>query len=366
MNKKLLVAAIGAAIAAGPMMAAQAEVKLYGHAHMSLDNLDRDVSGDPGEWFVSDNASRFGIRASEDLGGGLKGVAQYEFLLGRVSGTDSVTQNAQGFDRATGNLVTNRDNYVGLEGGFGRIVYGQIDSASKDVGGIADFFYREQLGEGRAITNVDGGMDRRIQSGIHYLSPDFGGVTFKLQYGVEDNFANDLTEMSANVRYTAGPLSAGVSYLNSENCTLVALTQVCTASLEDTTGYRLAAKYDVGGGFTVAGLWQSVSDIGGVSGRDRDVLGLGASFKSGNNIFKAQWIQADATDDAAVDNGADQLSIGWDHLFSKTVKGYITYAKTSNDDAGTFGIGGNGHGELATPPAGGDASGFSVGTIIDF
>ena len=36
MNKKLLTAAIGAALAAGPMLA-QADVKLYGKVHMSVD-----------------------------------------------------------------------------------------------------------------------------------------------------------------------------------------------------------------------------------------------------------------------------------------------------------------------------------------
>lgn len=348
MNKKLLVAAIGAAIAAGPMMA-QAEVKLYGHAHMSLDNLDRDDDA-PGEWFMADNSSRFGIRASEDLGGGLKGEAQYEFLIGRATAGDG--QNTQGFDRATGNVVTNRDNYLGLAGSFGAIRYGQIDSAMKDVGGIADLFYREQLGESRAII-AEGGQDRRIQSGVHYLSPNFGGLTFKLQYGVEDQFNDDLAEMSANVRYSAGPLVVGLGYLTSEG------------AVEDQTGYRLAAKFDVGGGFTVAALWQSVSDLGGVSGVDRDAYGIGASFKAGNNIFKAQYYVADEVDGTS-ETGADQISVGWDHLFSKTVKGYITYAMVSNDDGANFAVGGNGHGEIAVPAAGADSSGFSLGMIVDF
>ena len=355
MNKKLLVAAIGAAIAAGPMMAAQAEVKLYGHAHMSLDNLDRDVSGDPGEWFVSDNASRFGIRASEDLGGGLKGVAQYEFLLGRVSGLDSVTQNAQGFDRATGNLVTNRDNYVGLEGGFGALRIGVIDTTTKDTGGIADLFYREQLGESRAIINY-GGMDGRVSNGIHYLSPNMGGLEFKAQYGVEDSFTTDAKTMALGARWTAGPLVVGASYLNTESGT----------TSPDQTGMRLAAKFDVGGGFTVAALWQNVDDIGFTSGADRSAMGIGASFKAGNNIFKAQWYEADKADNAVTADGGDQLSLGFDHLFSKTVKGYVTYATTSNDTNGTFGIGGNGHGNSAIPAAGKDATGYSIGMIVDF
>ena len=45
MNKKLIMAAIGAALAAGPMMAAQAAPTVYGHMHMSLDSYDNGGSG---------------------------------------------------------------------------------------------------------------------------------------------------------------------------------------------------------------------------------------------------------------------------------------------------------------------------------
>lgn len=354
MNKKLLVAAIGAAIAAGPMMA-QAEVKLYGHAHMSVDMIDQDVSADQddGGMFVSTNSSRFGIRATEDIGGGLKAVAQYEFLFGQ----DTVNSP-----------TTNRDNYIGLEGGFGALRLGQIDSATKDIGGIADMFYREQLGESRSIIN-EGNADARISNGIHYFSPNVGNLSFKAQFGADETTDNN--QMAANVRYAAGPLTLGFGYLSTEN------TETATVT-EDTDVMRAAVKFDVGGGFAVAALWQDISGIGGLDGVDRSAYGVGASFKTGNNVFKAQYYIADEID-GADETGGDLLAIGFDHLFSKTVKGYVTYAATSNDDnncttiAGVavpcFVVGGNGHAGVVTTasmPGGGDTSGFSVGMIVDF
>lgn len=342
MNKKLLVAAIGAAIAAGPMLA-QAEVKLYGHAHMSVDMVNWDDTGaavtDDG-MFVSTNSSRFGIRASEDVGGGLKATAQYEFLFGQDT---------------TNSPTTNRDNYIGLEGGFGALRLGQIDTATKDIGGIADLFYREQLGESRSVINR-GNADARVSNGIHYFSPDFGGVTFKLQYGADEG--TDLNQMAANVRYSAGPLALGLGYLTTE----------AADPAEDTDVLRFAVKYDLGGGFTVAALWQDVSAINGVDGADQSSYGIGASFKTGNNVFKAQYYVADEID-GADETGGDLMAIGWDHLFSKTVKGYITYAATSNDDATNFfRIGGNGHASVIpnSVQAGGDTDGFSIGMIVDF
>ena len=349
MNKKLLAMAVGAALVAGSTLVAQAEVKLYGHAHMSLDNLERDLAvgtSDQGEWFLSPNSSRIGIRSTEDLGGGLKGVAQFEFLYN------------QDANAAANTAFNNRDNYIGLEGGFGALRIGVIDTTTKDTGGIADLFYREQLGESRAIINV-GGMDGRVNNGIHYLSPNMSGLEFKAQYGVEDSFATDATVMALGARWTAGPLVVGASYLNVE---------AAAAGAPDQKGMRLAAKFDVGGGFTVAALWQNVDDIGNVSGTDRDAMGIGASFKAGNNIFKAQYYEIDKADNSAAENGANQISLGFDHLFSKTVKGYVTYAMTENDSGGqAFGIGGNGHGNSAAPTInGGEATGFSLGMIVDF
>ncbi len=46
-----------------------------------------------------------------------------------------------------------------------------------------------------------------------------------------------------------------------------------------------------------------------------------------NNLFKLQYAQADATDQAPMDNGATGWAIGVDHYFSKTTKVYLDYAK---------------------------------------
>jgi hypothetical protein len=45
MKKKLLIAAVGAALVAGPMLAAQAETVVYGHFHESMDSYDYGCDG---------------------------------------------------------------------------------------------------------------------------------------------------------------------------------------------------------------------------------------------------------------------------------------------------------------------------------
>src|SRR4030067_631769 len=151
-NKKLLAVGVGAALAASAGIS-QADVKVYGVAHVSVDYVDMDLVA-PAEvtnpWNVADNSSRFGIKVSEDLGGGFTGLAQFEIF---VDNTDTTTVNS------------NRDNWVGIgQKAAGNLLIGRRDSAEKDVGGIADLFTREQLGESRAITNYGGGDARNNES----------------------------------------------------------------------------------------------------------------------------------------------------------------------------------------------------------
>ena len=80
MKKKLLATAIGAALAASPMLAAQADVKLFGRVQVELaqETVEADTDGDgvnetdtSGYSFKDNALGRIGIAASEDLGGGI-------------------------------------------------------------------------------------------------------------------------------------------------------------------------------------------------------------------------------------------------------------------------------------------------------
>src|SRR3989344_4404628 len=102
MNKKLLMAAVGAALIAGPMVAAHAGATLYGHFNMSLDRLDNDSGNEDGR--MSNNASRFGVKGDEDLGGGLKAIYQMEAGVAPL-------------DEGTGGLGGSlRNSFVGFAG----------------------------------------------------------------------------------------------------------------------------------------------------------------------------------------------------------------------------------------------------------
>lgn len=349
MKKKLLMAAVGAALVAGPMVSAHAAT-LYGHFHMSMDRFDNDVTE---EGLMANNSSRFGIKGDEDFGGGLKGIYQVE------SGIFAADEGTGGFG------ATLRNTFMGLAGGWGAVKFGRHDTPYKDLGRKLDLF-NEQVGDMRNLIGNAGTYDRRVSNMIRYETPNFGGFSATLQNtsnnGGDGSPNTAEKDSSLGLNFASGPLFLGAAYFEAGNLNTGA------ADLEDTTGLRLAGSYTFNN--IMLGLfWETLSDIGGVSGADRDAMGLVAGLTMGNNKFKFHWLDADSIDNATTDNGGDMFAIGVDHSFSKTAMVYFNYALASNDAGGTFatasGNGGHDPAALATAP-GNDATGYSVGYILKF
>ncbi|BAV34627.1 porin [Sulfuricaulis limicola] len=346
MKKKLLMAAVGAALVAGPMVAAHAAgATLYGHFHMSMDRIDNDVNE---EGFMANNSSRFGIKGDEDLGGGLKAIYQVESPIFAA-------------DEGTGGFGgTLRNTFMGFAGSWGTVKLGRHDTAYKDLGRKLDNF-NEQVGDMRNFIGNAGAYDARVSNMIRYESPNFSGFNAVVQN--TSNAGSDAAgntsnkDTSVGLNFSSGPLFVGAAWNEVGN----------TGSDNDTTGIRLAGAYTMDA-FTIGLLWESLSDMGGVSGADRDAMGLVAAMTMGNNKFKFHWLNADKVDNSATDNGGDMWAIGVDHVFSKTAMVYLNYASVSNDTAGTFttSSANGGHGDNLTTAAGNDATGISAGYILKF
>ena len=342
MNKKLLMAAVGAALIAGPMVAANAAATLYGRMHVSLDRLDNDAGNEDGR--VSSNTSIFGFKGDEDLGGGLKAIYQVE------SGTFLADTGTVGFGD------TLRNTFVGFTGSWGAVKVGRHNTPYKELGTRMDNF-RHQIGDNRIIIGDGGTFDKRVSNMIRYDSPSFSGWNVSAQ-----NTSNDGAEATASVHknsslavtWSAGPLFLGLGW-----------EEQGTATTSDASGNRLVGSYTFND-ITLGLLWDTLSDIGGTSGHDRDVLGLFASMKMGNNKFKFHWLDADKYDDLA-DTGGSVWALGVDHSFSKTAMIYFNYVSVDNDTAATFNTTSpSGHGDTLATTAGKSPTAYSLGTVIKF
>jgi predicted porin len=349
MNKKLLTVAIGAALAV-PMLA-QADATVYGKAHVSWDYQTNDTSTANAQdtfSYVSDNSTRIGVKASEDLGGGTKALFQVEIS----TPTDTAAA-----------MTVNRNSYLGLGGVFGTIMLGKYDSPFKEVGRIADPF-NDRVGDARNVIGNGGTAntwDRRVANMVRYASPTFGGVTIVAQYSGSDSAAAGTGEQgSASVMWKAGGATVGAAYD-------VQSTAAGTEGFE--TGYRFAGTFNFGM-FTVGGLYEQLADVGGTSGNDRSAYGMSASVTlAQKNVIKAQYYVADSFDPAP-DTGGSLWAVGYDYKFSKTTTGYVAYAQASNDaNVNTYipSSSNGGHGQAVTGVTnGGSPNALSVGLEMVF
>lgn len=203
MKKHLIAAAVAAAVAV-PAMAQN--VTMYGILDVNWTALDTDGVGTNSAMGSSALAtSRFGVRGSEDLGGGLKAEFQLEGTLLPETGTlgktttSGTTESVSNFDR---------EAWVGLAGGFGAARFG-----TSDVTNANNIDSRvSQMGDLGLISEL--GTDQKKV--VRYTTPKFGN--FQAEIGTASpnaTTANENTKDRVTAffgSYEAGALGAYVGH----------------------------------------------------------------------------------------------------------------------------------------------------------
>lgn len=189
---------------------AQSSVMLYGIVDEGI-QFNNNAGGKRQYYLASGelNGSRWGLRGTEDLGGGLKAI----FVL------------ENGFDVNTGRLGQGglefgRQAYVGLSSGIGTVTLGrQYDSIVDYVGPLeAGDQWAGYLGAHPA-DNDNFNNTNRVNNAIKYTSRTIGGFTFGGMYSL-GGVAGDATRnqiWSLGGGYVNGPLVLGAGYLNVRN-----------------------------------------------------------------------------------------------------------------------------------------------------
>lgn len=200
MKKSLVAAAVLATMAAG--VQAQSNVTLYGIVDVAVGSFE---NGAPGTKSVTEmrsgglSTSRWGIKGSEDLGGGLKAV----FKLESAIDVDSGSSRTPYFGRSA---------YVGLAGGFGEVIMGKVWTAMDDVYGAGNSGFD---GSRLAISNVvweSANYADIPDNGIKYSSPSFGGFSGAVSYSLDETAGTSENVTSFQVNYAAGPLAVALAY----------------------------------------------------------------------------------------------------------------------------------------------------------
>lgn len=365
MNKKLLMAAVGAALVAGPMLTAQAEVKVSGLAHVSIDQIkgDSTVAGtdNSNDLNVSSNSSYVQFDASEDLGGGLKAAFHLREYFRMDNTAAASTTSTSTPSTSNSNRMTDGNAFIALRGGFGDLRVGSHDSPVKVLGRSVDLF-DNQIGDSRNM-----GVDStRAQNVVAYFTPDLSGFQAMLvKVTNADNSNTEETSTTGNViaaTYTSPMFSVGVGRQS--------LDAYNTKADPETTIFTASANLDA---FKVTLLWQTyTADEDTTAKVDKTTKGIGASYKMGNNTFKAQMYSISDESNASVggakvtNKDADILAIGLDHAMSKTFMTYVAYAKTGNDSSAAYSMAGGGHGDNPGSVTGKNMNGLSFGAKMTF
>ena len=304
MKKHLIAAAVAGALA----VPAMAQVTVYGRLDVSHSSrTEKSVTGEKRKSaavvYSAHSTSRFGLKGTEDLGGGLKANFLIETQLGEDT-SDALQADGPVEDESFGG----RGMWAGLSGGFGEIRLGTQNSFAKsNTGKYSSSDGSNVLGDptlagGRADGDGKGGaLDQRYQ-GIQYFSPKMSGFQIKgalisQKQDADDTAAGtaDLTGYEVALEYNAGPLSVAAVFGELDtNGTSADADSLTTSPANSTTEFSLkttliGASYDLG----IAKLFYKhgkvdMSQSGGSATTDGDASYnvLGISSKLGSvNVF---------------------------------------------------------------------------------
>lgn len=342
-----LVAAEEAAKPADPAF----EYKIYGKLHGSVSRIN---DGSNSRMYLSSNSSRLGIKGGMNLKECLKAIWQMEALIN--------------IDES-GSVLASRDTYIGLDcTQCGKFMFGRFDTPSKSLGRKLDLF-GDQIGDTRNIFSVGSpaGFDLRGDNMMMYVSPSIEGLVGSVAYKTTDE-VKDSDIASGSLSWTYKSLMIGASV--EQHGTMVSGTdtnkdgKVDIASTDRELCTRVGASWAVGQ-FVVNGMYEMISNDGGVKGADRDTFGGGVAYTWDEIRLKAQYYSSGATKDRP-STGADMMAFGVDYSLNKSAQVYLAYAKVMNAPNASVPVSGGGFGDKVVPSAGKDTSGVSAGMIYCF
>jgi predicted porin len=204
---------------------AQSSVTLYGIGDIWFGSLKNGAPGAISQTVLNSgglNGSRFGLRGTEDLGGGMSASFQFENGFSLDSGATSTT-NAGVLTAilpapATSAAIFGRQAYIGLNGGFGNIRLGRQYSSYDELRGGTDTLGHTSF----SATAGSGAWDRngfgytfRVNNMIRYETPNMSGFTANVSYGLGENktaAAGADSLVAVKAQYANGPLMAGIAF----------------------------------------------------------------------------------------------------------------------------------------------------------
>lgn len=295
MMKKSLIAL--AAVAAVGAASAQSTVTLYGRVDASIGASKNTVTNVSTSQVFNGSAggltgSRWGMRGTEDLGGGLKAVFALENRLNVDAGTDT-----DGFSG---------DAFVGLTGDFGTVHLGRTYTAFDGVKAVS---VRSSVFDSAFTPSAIPTYTVRGANQVKYVSPAVAGFTATVTSALSE-VAGTKNTNGLGLAYTAGPLT------------------VAAGAQKDPLGENRAVTgaYNLG----VASLSAGYSTLNGANnGNDSNGFNLGVNVPMGAFNFSVGYASGDTETNAGA-KVSDYSGVGAGVTYSMS-KRTTLYAGLKNE-----------------------------------
>ncbi|QBG35263.1 porin [Litorilituus sediminis] len=281
-----------------PVMAAN--VDIYGRADVSVQSSD-DGEGNYSE--IKSNASRIGFKGNHALTEDLEVVFKAEFEIDIDGDGDTFKQ---------------RNQYIGLKGVFGEVLFGKNDSMLKQSQGKADVF-----------SDLNGDIkhlwvgENRLSNTVSYKTPKYHGLQLGLTYVAEDEVdGQDALSVAAfygDKKLKKSNVYASVAY---DSEVKGKSRDGAVSGYFDTIRATVAGKFS---GVTLALMLQNQEDID--TGEEMDGFMVSAKYSLDKFTFKGQYQGADHKDG---DNRSG-MTAGVDYKLAKSTKLYAFYTSFDLD-----------------------------------
>jgi predicted porin len=391
MNKKLIAVAVAGLLAAPLVAQAQtANVVLYGRLNLDLEYVNASVDQAnvkaPNVTRLSTNSSRFGLRGTEALGGGLNAIWQIE---------SSVVGDAGG------GTIAGRDTFIGVQGSWGTVRFGNFLAPYDDVHPVFGDTgtYLTSIAAQAALWANNGGyskatgaFDDRLGTSLRYDSPNINGFTGSAQIALFDDAgaggSTNAVIYSLAGQYKNGPFTGilAYEYNNDVRCyigntggTAAQCAGAYTQAAND-WAFSAAAAWDFGI-VRVAGLYERIDYDTPQGSVKRDLFGgyfsgpvgpgkwyVGYSYAKDGKGPSTQRINGMSGGD---DTGAYHLSLSYNQPISKRTSWYVAYSRLDNEENASYNFNINPYrnaqnattGASVSNPTGLELNGFLVGMI---
>ncbi len=259
-------------------------------------------------------SSFWGIKGSEDLGGGMKAEFKLE--------ADVFTANGNtGFSGAAGGVNSSgafdRISLVGASGGFGSVMFGRDYTPTFYLVAASDVFGLSRL----SAVNLAGTTGASQPSQIIYTTPNFGGFSAKASLSRDNDSLyqsgvlggeNSAKNWHLTGTYAQGPLMVGLGFGKMETTTAVNVTNDVAV---------LTASYDLGVAKLVAGYINGKNSTAGIGGElNQKEFNFGVAVPMGAVTLLGQVGRNTVTDNrggAVLDRSGTDWVIGADYALSK-------------------------------------------------